>query len=67
MREVVTRNTPSRSRNVIDFALNLSGLVYLLAEMRRLFNDEQLARELENKSETEIRAILKERFQHLIK
>jgi hypothetical protein len=53
------------SAGVIEFALSMSTLIYRLAEMQRLFHSEELAKELENKGESEIRAILKERFRHI--
>ena len=62
----ITRNTPAASSGIIEFALSMANLIYRLVEMERLFRSEELAKELEGKREAEIRAILKERFKHLL-
>lgn len=63
MKAVVTRDA---STGVIEFAIRLSELVWRLSAMRRLFCSEELANELENKRENEVREILLERFKHIL-
>lgn len=60
-----TRNVPATSGG-IEFAIGLAALTWRLAECHRLFHSSELATELENKTEGEVRAILKERFKHIL-
>ena len=49
-----------------DIFQAMATLIYRLAEMQRLFNSEELAKELEGKRAAEVRAILRERFKHIL-